>query len=310
VKRIVCLIGPTAVGKTAAVASLSDIPVEIISADSMQMYRGMDIGTAKPPKSIQREIPHHLIDCLDPSVYYSVGNFVHDCEQCIEDITTRGHIPLLTGGTPFYIKHFLYGLPKTPPACKSIRKYIRKKVHEQGVSKYWEKLKQIDPKTADKIHPNDLYRITRAWEVYLETGRTLSSFQIPSCIRKDYKILLIGLFLERSVLKQRLKERVQKMQEQGLDKEVHNLLDKGRNLSDPGMRAIGYREFCLTPLKQEERYWTTDQIESIVTSIFRNSWHYAKKQMAFFRSFPQVLWVHAESIKEIKNIIKGFIWES
>jgi tRNA dimethylallyltransferase len=300
-RPVVVLFGPTAVGKTAVLEGVFSgaLPVEIISADSMQVYRHMDIGTAKPPAALLQRLPHHLIDVVDPDYQFNAGEFVHRAEALVEAIAGRGRWPVLCGGCAYYLRSFINGLPDSPPGDAAVRRELREELRDQGLPALQEKLAQVDPEAAAAIQRRDSHRILRALEVYRVTGRPLSSFRNPAEARKQYLFLLIGLQREREELYRRIAARVQGMFEQGLADEVRRLLAMGYGDTDPGMRGIGYREFgelrrgCLTLAEVRGR-------------IEANSRRYAKRQITFFRSLPGVQWVHADDGGRVRDLVESF----
>ena len=276
--KAVVLTGPTAVGKTALTDSLFSKGFEIINADSVQIYRGLDIGSAKPSEDLQRRIPHHLIDIRDPWEDYSSGDFVNDALAAMEGIWERGNIPLITGGTMYYIKHLVYGPPETPPADPAVREAVAAECREKGGEWAYGYLMEIDPVSARRINRNDTYRITRAIEVYRSSGRPLSSFEVHSSVRADIDFALIALMRDRNELNQRIGIRVRQMAEEGLYDEIRSLFDRGACRSWPGMEGIGYREFFDASESGEM------PLSSILDEIARTSRLYAKRQITFLSS--------------------------
>jgi len=225
---VVVVFGPTGTGKTALAAELfsegtakARTPdfrgrAEIISADSMQVYRGMDIGTAKPDAQTRRELPHHLLDVLNPDCQFGAGDFVRLADAACEDITARGKIPVVAGGTGFYIKNFLCGLPVTPESDSETRRRITERMSRLGAAVLMAELAAVDPVSASRISANDEYRIIRALEVFETSGRPLSSFAVPAEFRKCYRFLVICLDRPREELYARIEERVERMFADGL----------------------------------------------------------------------------------------------
>jgi len=296
--------GPTAAGKTEAISSLyrefdrRGIPIELVSADSMQVYRGMDIGTAKPVPAERERFPHHLIDIRNPNEHFNVGEFVRLAEQAIRAASGRGSIPIVSGGTAFYIRALLAGLPETPPSDPEVREQIEREISALGPASLHEQLAAVDPSSAERIAPNDRYRIARALEVYRCTGRPRSSFDLPVTIRTDLHVVAVGLERERAALYESVNQRVDEMFRLGLRTEVENLVAAGYRPGDPGLRAIGYREFF-------SGYDETTELrpdEEVVPLIRRNTRHFAKRQITFFRRMNGVRWVAAgdhESLYEL-----------
>ncbi|NQT60752.1 MAG: tRNA (adenosine(37)-N6)-dimethylallyltransferase MiaA [Bacteroidetes bacterium] len=293
--RVIILFGPTGVGKTALIDSLSGHKAEIISADSLQVYRGLNIGTAKPTSRQLAEIPHHLIDICHPYEPFTVGMFVKMADSAVQTILSSGHIPVISGGTAYYIKHYLTGLPKAPAADSEIRKKIEQLHQQQGIKYCIDKLQQVDPVSAARINSNDTYRILRALEVYEISGKPLSSFSMSGSIRDDIDTVIIGLYRDNAELHRRIDERVDEMFRQGLPDEVKSLIRSGADSEWPGMKGIGYREFFQAAASGEYSYRVISEL------IKRNSKAYAKRQMTFFRSLPNVLWLHPETDKDRIN---------
>lgn len=300
-EKVVLLFGPTACGKTSLVESVFSTGFEVVNADSMQVYKGMGIGTAKPGKDLLSRIPHHLIDICRPDEQYTVSDFVGAADGCCGEIAERGNVPLVSGGTAFYIKHFLFGLPETPPSHEGIRRDLEKKAETSGLSVLYNELETLDPESANLIHPNDAYRIIRALEVYQASGRTRSSFEIPRKVRSGYDFLALGLKRTRAQLYERINKRVGQMFEQGLEAEVLSLVNAGYQPTDPGMRGIGYREFFQTDTSGEY------VLEQVKLQIMKNSRRYAKRQITFFKSLPDVLWVSPENSSGISEAVSRFL---
>ena len=322
---VICLFGPTAVGKTDVLLGLfggrsgvrpSETPgfpspawfaearakgqptAEIVSADSMQVYRGLDIGTAKPGPEILGQLPHHLIDIRNPSEQYTAGDFFRDAERLVSEIVSRGRLPVISGGTAFYFKTFLFGLPETPKVDSRIRLSLGRELELKGLPVLYEELRRTDPEAAVRIGSNDGYRITRALEVFRSTGRPLSSFRVPDALRRDIAPLVLGLSREREELYRRIDERVDTMIARGLESEVIGLMERGVKADDPAMQAIGYREYAMPPIPGELP--APDMIK-------RNTRRYAKRQLTFFRSFLKAAWFHPEAISEIASAVEGYL---
>ncbi len=294
------LFGPTAVGKTELLFRLFEGTGEIISVDSMQVYRGMDIGTAKPSESLRTRIPHHLIDIKNPDEQYNVGEFVHAAEGLVERIRSRGRIPVLSGGTAFYFKHFLFGLPSAPAVDPAIRAELQDELARGGTEALYERLAAIDPVAADKIHQRDTYRVLRALEIHRMTGNPPSSFRNGGEMRTDFRFFIAGLDRERGELYRRIDQRVDAMFRDGLPGEVSGLIDSGYGEETPGMQAIGYREF----FRGTRTGCTT--LHGIAEDIKRNSRRYAKRQLTFFRSLPGTRWYHPDEEDSIRRDLDGF----
>ena len=312
--KAVFLFGPTAVGKTRLLFDFFTGIGEVVNADSVQVYRGLDIGSAKADKEITDAIPHHLIDILDPWETYNVADFIRLADQACADIWSRGKLPVISGGTAFYFKHFMYGLSEAPQSDPETRQSVQLFIRDQGLKKAHDYLKIVDPVSAERINENDSYRISRAIEVYRSSGKPLSSFTLPTTPRNDMKILSIGLMRDKEDLKKRIRERVDIMFEQGLKEEIQHLMDMGANPSWQSMQGIGYSEFMdvmfdpvYGDLNKKPEELTEEELNIIREKIVTDSVHYAKRQMTFFRSFADVKWINAEDRAELKEALESFL---
>ncbi|GHU37958.1 tRNA dimethylallyltransferase 1 [Spirochaetia bacterium] len=286
------LCGPTASGKTDLIEkTFRNGGAEVVSADSMQVYRGLNIGTAKPAPSLRALIPHYLIDICDPDEQWTVGDFVQRSTEICNDIITRGLVPVVSGGTGFYIKHFVCGLPETPPSDAETRLNLREEVKKKGIEPLLKELEAIDPVSASRIHRNNTQRLLRALEVGRITGKPLSSY-ISSGTPPHFDFSIIGIDIPRMELYRRIDERCAAMFRNGLEDEVRELARAGYTPHDPALRGIGYREFfeepepgvfCFAP--------NTTGIQALVAQHTRN---YAKRQLTFFRSIPDIQWITPE----------------
>jgi len=298
-RNVVFLFGPTAVGKTQLLCDCFSKVGEVVNADSVQVYRGLDIGSAKADPYVQSRIPHHLIDILDPWENYNVADFIRLADAACEDIWSRGLLPVVSGGTAFYFKHFLYGLSQAPKSDPAIRDEVASYISKVGLMEAHRYLSSIDPVSGARINPNDGYRISRALEVYRTSGKPLSSFELPHEPRNGMNVVSIGLCRDRDVLRKRIKARGCIMFEQGIVGEIRNLLEMGASPSWQSMQGIGYKEFL-------DKVWRGDsassiktldtlskeELSSIADEIEMNSIHYAKRQMTFFKSFANVKWLN------------------
>lgn len=292
------LFGPTAVGKTALTEELFSKGFEIINADSVQVYRFLDIASAKPEKELVEKIPHHLVDIRFPWEQYNSGDFCKDAERLIKEINERGNIPLITGGTAYYFKQLLYGPSSTPESNPKTREEIQRTIDDIGLDKAYEMLMSLDMEAAKKIDKNDRYRISRALEVIKDTGRPLSSFPVSDTLREDIDFVIIGLKREKKELEERIRKRVDIMFDSGAVREMKTLLSMGADLSWPGMQGIGYREWFNAMESGEVN------ISIIKDMIIRSSIKYAKRQMTFFSSFSDTLWFSPNDIEKIKGYLE------
>jgi tRNA dimethylallyltransferase len=297
---VVCLFGPTAVGKTDLLEELFSDSGEIISADSMQVYRQLDVGSAKPDPEYLRRMPHHLIDILDYKEQFNTGDFVRLAEDCIHNIHNRGKLSVISGGTAFYFRNFLFGLPEIPPVAPELRKMLNARLDQEGPGQMYKELTLVDPKTAERLDPADRARIVRALEVTMGTGKPLSFYKTGTSPRDNLNCLLIGLERPRPELYDRINLRVDIMFDQGLYQEIKNLIAQGANESDPGMKGIGYSEFF--PFLKEGCITLGD----VKSRIKQDSRRYAKRQMTFFRSLPGVNWFHPENTEGLRKLIEDF----
>ena len=265
---------------------------ELISADSIQVYRGMDIGSAKPSPALRAKITHHLIDIHDPNEQFTAGDFVREASTACEKIVQRGAIPLICGGTGFYIKNLLQGLPESPPSDHVIRQALKETFKESGAQPLLSELAEVDPLSASRIHRNDTYRIIRALEVFRACGKPLSSYAQHKN-KNAHGFLVMGLHRPRELLYERIAFRTEYMLKAGLMEEVRQLYNAGYTPCDPGLRAIGYHEFFeetspgVFKLSQDE--------QAVSLSIVQNTKHYVKRQITYFKSIKDVLWIDAQA---------------
>lgn len=297
---VIFLFGPTGVGKTELLLDLDPEKYSVVNADSIQVYRHLDIGSAKANSQTLQAIPHYLIDIFDPWQQFSVGDFVTYADQACREIHAQGKIPVLSGGTAFYFKHFYFGLAEAPPSDEGVRLTLASEIARRGDAWAFERLAQVDPVSAKRIHPSDMYRVSRALEVYEGSGRPLSSYSIPSEPRKGMRPLVIGLWREGDELKERIRLRVGQMFSEGLVSEIRHLIDMGADEAWPGLQGIGYKEFFQARKSGEA------SLSMIGSQIERNSRFYAKRQMTFFKSFADVLWMNPKDKDAILALIAAY----
>jgi tRNA dimethylallyltransferase len=293
-------LGPTAVGKSEFLFSVLDGRFEVISADSMQVYRGMDIGTAKPSGASLARLPHHLLDVVEPSQQFSAGEFVRRADGLVADIRARGKVPVVSGGTGFYLRTFLYGMPESPPSDPGVRRRLQDLERENGTLRLHELLAARDPEAARRIPANDRHRVLRALEVLETTGRSVYSFAWPSSPRKAHEFLVLGLVRPRDDLYRRIEARVDGMFQSGLVDEVKRLLEAGFGPRDPGMRGIGYREF----LSMRKGCLGFREVRETVKADSRR---YAKRQLTFLRAIPEVRWFDAREPAGARETLAAFL---
>jgi len=287
------LMGPTASGKTdLAVQIVRQLPCEIISVDSALVYRGMDIGTAKPGPEVLAEAPHRLIDILDPSEAYSAARFREDALAAMAEITAAGRVPLLVGGTMLYFRALEFGLDALPQADPELRRAIEAQAHRLGWEALHRQLAEVDPESAARIHPNDPHRLQRALEVYRLTGRPLSAFHGGGSVsRLPYRLLRLALMpADRAALRARIARRFEQMLELGLIPEVETL-HRRKDLSPslPAIRAVGYRQVW-AHLEGQLDYQTMVRKAIVATGQL------AKRQITWLRSYPQVETLEMETL--------------
>jgi tRNA dimethylallyltransferase len=331
---VLILFGPTASGKTAVLRELfsgtAPCRAEIVSADSMQVYRGMDIGTAKPAPVEREAVPHHLIDIRNPDEQFNAGDFVRLASAACRDIHQRGRLPVVSGGTGFYLKNLIYGLPEAPPSEPSLRALLRQEFKTRGAGSLAAELAASDPVSAGRIHINDEYRLLRALEVFRLTGRPLSSYiwnrrsaEPPPGVLSDgrngisnsgntegippFRFLLLALEREREELYKRINERCAEMFRQGLPEEAAALFRSGYTPHDPGLKAIGYKEFFVED--EPGNFRLSQDLVAVQELIARNSRRYAKRQICYFASIPGIRRIRAGSSAtgEIQRALEKFI---
>lgn len=285
--NIICVVGPTASGKTAlSVALAKALGGEVISADSMQLYRGMDVGTAKVTPEEMDGIPHHMIDVADPWESFSAARYVEMADPILRDILRRGKTAIIAGGTGLYVDALIAGRTFAPYPETGRRQALEQEAEELGMEHMLSRLKAVDPDSAARLHLADRKRIIRALEVYEETGKTITQHNLETKALPDsYQPVWIGLTYEpRQQLYNRIDLRVDKMLEQGLLEEIRGLLDRGTPRECTAMQAIGYKEFL--PVLDG-----TMPLETAVEQVKQGSRRYAKRQLTWFRRNSKVHWI-------------------
>ncbi|HOW19479.1 MAG TPA: tRNA (adenosine(37)-N6)-dimethylallyltransferase MiaA, partial [Phycisphaerae bacterium] len=293
------LIGCTGSGKGAVGRAVAErVGAEIISVDSMKVYRGMDIGTAKPTREERARVPHHLIDVAEPWESFSVARYVEAADAAIRDITARGRRVLVVGGTCLHIKALSEGLFEGPGADPQIRAEIRRRAGSEGAAALHRELARVDPRAAERIHPNDLRRIERALEVFRLTGRPISELQQQwDAPQRRYDCRFVGLRREKADQNHRINLRVQRMIERGLVDEVRSLLSDPRGLSDVAAQAVGYAEI-IAHLRGE------GSLEDAVERIKINTRRLAKSQRTWFRRWRDVAWLDVAEAEPVEAIVE------
>lgn len=306
-QKVIAIVGPTAVGKTRlSIEVAKKFGGEIISGDSMQVYKGMDIGTAKIKEEEMAGIPHHMIDIKSPNEDFSVADFQYYVQKYIEEISARNHIPIIVGGSGLYIQAVLqnYNFSKEK-RDDALTKRLEDEMKQKGIEPLFDRLKTIDPNQAEKIHPNNFRRVLRALEIFEKTGLTMTEYQKQQASSSPYDSLLIGLEMDRELLYKRINQRVDGMVREGLLEEVKGLIEKGYE-NYQSMKAIGYKE--LIP------YFTGEvPLETSIELLKRNSRRYAKRQYTWFKNKMDVNWYEltpstmTEKFNDILTDLAGFI---
>ena len=299
-KKIAVICGATATGKTGLAVDLAlKLNTEIISADSQLIYQGLNIGTAKPTESEMRNVKHHMIDVIEPDENFSVGDYEERAAPILTNLLDRGKVPVICGGTGFYINSLLFDLGYGNTAAdESIREKYAEFLDKNGKDALFDKLKEVDPETAEKLHPNDVKRVVRALEIYEVSGKKKSQ-QCDKMISKfDY--IAVAIDYPREELYERINKRVNEMFDLGLIEEVNGLLARGIDKNCQSMQAIGYKE-VLEGLKNKDNHSTMRD------TIKKNTRHYAKRQITFFKKFPNIVWMKPENATadRILELING-----
>ena len=295
--KALAIVGPTAVGKTAiGIQVAKELNGEIISADARQLYRGMNVGTAKPSKEELRSVPHHLIDIANPGEYFSAGIYAERAHEAISNISSRGKLPIIVGGSGLYFRALVDGLFTGESRSEEVRESISEGIKNSGVKAAYERLLMIDAEYAKLISPNDEMRISRALEVYEITGKTLSESFAEQNDEPLLNIMIFGLRIERKLLVSRIEERVEKMIASGLVEEVKQLLDAGHRENIQKIPTIGYNEVI------EFLDGEIDEAE-MMTAIKINSRRYAKRQMTWFKKDKRINWIDMDSVKNPAEVV-------
>ena len=284
---VIAIMGPTASGKTGLALDIAaKVESEVISVDSALVYKGMDIGTAKPTQEEQEGVVHHLIDIIDPAQSYSVSQFVNDTNALIGDILARGKVPILAGGTMMYFNALINGISPLPKSDEKIRDEITQQAQRLGWSKLHDELRGVDPISGERIHPNDPQRITRALEVYRSTGKTLTHWQQQEGEKCPYNIAQFAIApADRAVLHERIATRFDMMLEQGFENEVVKLYERSDLHEDlPSVRSVGYRQMWQY-LDGQLSYAEMRERGIIATRQL------AKRQLTWLRGWEQVTWL-------------------
>ena len=297
--RIICVVGPTASGKTKLAVQLAKAyDGEVVSCDSMQIYKHMDIGTAKPTPEEMEGVPHHMIDCVEPGEDFSVGKYVQLADGCVQDILSRGKTAVIAGGTGLYVDSLIAGRTFAPVPQTGKREALEAQLRQEGGEAMLRKLRAVDPDAAARLHPADEKRIIRALEVYAETGRTITQHNLDTQrIPPRYRPIWIGLdYLDRAVLYRRIDLRVDLMLQAGLLDEIRALLARGVSPRTTAMQAIGDKEF----FDALEGRSTLSAAADLCKQRSRN---YAKRQLTWFRRNPQLCWLRMTGQEDFAQIL-------
>ncbi|MDU4698508.1 MAG: tRNA (adenosine(37)-N6)-dimethylallyltransferase MiaA [Paenibacillus sp.] len=296
--KLLVLLGPTAVGKTKLSIELARaLSCEIISGDSMQVYREMDIGTAKITEDEMGGVPHHLIDVLDPDQPFSVALFQEWCRNLIPEITDRGHLPFIVGGTGLYIESVCYEFQFTEAgADEEFRAREQMFADTHGAEALHAKLAELDPKSAARLHPNDVRRVIRALEIVHLTGETLSSQLERQQKQSPYELCLIGLTMDRQMLYNRIERRIDEMLRLGLVEEVRGLLRKGYRRDAISMQGLGYKEIV-------EHLIDGVPLDVAVEKLKRDTRRFAKRQLSWFRHMKDIAWIDVGDGENFSGIL-------
>ena len=300
-RQIIVVAGPTAVGKTKyAIAIAKAVGGEIVSCDSMQLYKYMNIGSAKPTAEEQREVKHYLVDQIDPREPFSVAKYRALAKQAIEEIFQSGKVPVISGGTGLYLNALLYEMDfSNAPQDTALRKNLEEEAELFGSAYLHKKLEAIDPKAAARIHPNNTKKLIRALEG-AANGNPITDFQQCRQKCKDYDAILIGLTRNRDVLYDRINQRVDIMVREGLFKEVENLLEMGLAEEDISMKGIGYKEI----IGYFDGLYTEDEA---IDLIKKNSRHLAKRQLTWFRRYEDMSWFDLDEYQNDEDAIRSIL---
>jgi len=301
-EKIIIICGPTGIGKTSFAIKLARrFNGEIVSADSMQIYRHMDIGTAKPDEEEQKLVSHHLIDFLDPGENFDAAMYAKAADRVIKEIFARGKTPFIAGGTGLYIKTLLHGLFRSEPICEKTLSKLNMELEEKGRLYLYQKLEECDPESAKALHPNDSFRVIRALEFFMTNRQKISDYKKKHSFHETrYDFIKIGLYMEREKLYERINKRVDIMLSQGLLKEVATLVENGYSLNLKPMQSIGYKHMGM--FIKDEVDW-----KEAVRLLKRDTRRYAKRQFTWFNKEREINWVRPSQFEEAKNLIKDFL---
>ena len=300
-KNIICIAGPTASGKTAlSIALAKQLDAEIISCDSMQVYRYMDIGTAKPSLEEREGIPHYMLDVAEPNEAFSVSRYCEMATPILEDILSRGKTAIIVGGTGLYMDALIRGNAFAPYPATGRREELEAIAATEGIEKVIEMLRKVDPESADRLHPSDQKRIIRAMEVYLETGKSITQHNLDTqAVPPRFEATWFALQDEnRQDLYHRIDSRVDKMLEMGLLQEIKDLFQMGISEKATAMQAIGYKEFV-------DYLAGNCSLQEACAQVQQSSRHYAKRQLTWFRKNPKIHWLTRKPGQTTEEILQA-----
>jgi tRNA dimethylallyltransferase len=296
-KVLLCIVGPTASGKSSlALLVAKSLDGEIISADSRQVYRYLDIGTAKPTKAQRRQVKHHFVDLLDPDEAFSAGEFGKRGRETIDDIFRRKKVPIVVGGSGLYVKSLIDGFFEGPSADNDVRRQLYERLEDEGAEALLTELRELDAVSAARMLASNTRRIVRALEVYELTGIPLSKLQ-DQRIRIDFTPLMFGLQWDRKVLYDRINERVETMLQDGLLDEVRNVLARGYSEATNSLQTVGYQE-AISHLQGKIDY------ETMIELIKRNTRRFAKRQLTWFRGDQRIQWLPVSDERDFPSVVK------
>ena len=295
-RPVVVIVGPTAVGKSrVAVEVAKAFETEVLTADSRQVYRGMDVGTDKPAPEERQAVRHRLIDLVNPDEPFNAGLYRHQAIGEIERLYRDRRLPLVVGGTGLYVRTLLKGLCGAPPADPTVRAVLRREAKEQGHDRLYARLVEVDPATAARLHPRDESKVIRALEVYQLSGRRMSEFQQEhGFAEQPYSALIIGLNRDRGALYRRIEERIDWQLAHGLIEETQQLLVQGYQRTSAAMKGLGYRQVA-------EHLAGEYDVAEMVRRFKRDTRHFSKRQMTWFRKEPGIQWLMIEESESVQH---------
>ena len=303
--RVIVICGPTGIGKTTVSIGLAQhFRGQIIGADSMQVYKHMDIGTAKPTAEERARVVHHMVDFVEPDESYDAARYADGARAKITELGQQHITPFVVGGTGLYIKALLYGLFDEKVSDPEIRARLKAETDAHGIQSLYDRLGRLDPETANRLHPNDTYRILRALEVVEATGKTISSrHKKHGFFDQPFEPLKIGLNLDRAILYERINSRVDAMISAGFLDEVKGLIARGYSTSLKPMQSIGYRH--MVDFIEGRSSW-----EECVRTMKRDHRRYAKRQLTWFGADPEIIWKEPGQVEALKLLAENFLGEA